>query len=229
MTTVLAAAANNAHWCDAVVAAHGGATLTDHWLWIAQGPVPPLYPGIVTLRPGAQAAVTAALVVRDAVIAIKDSFADLDLSPFGFEPVIEGEWLAAAPGGPDHSEFTVVTDAAGLSAWNAAWRAGESLPDGFVMFPDTLIPHGDVRFAVWGPANGPLAGGILNRAAGVVGLSNLFSAAPPGPELRRGLTGLARSTWPGLPIVMWDSGTAVATARDAGFHRLGPLRVWVRR
>src|SRR5438067_1586880 len=86
---VLAAAENNARWCDAVCRSHGLATRFAGDLWHALGGAPRFYPDVVTLRP------TAAVedVLACAPASVKDSFACLDLAPAGFDVLFDAQWL----------------------------------------------------------------------------------------------------------------------------------------
>jgi hypothetical protein len=217
------AAASNAHWCDAILAAHGIATQTTDAIWFAKALALPFYPAIITLTPDAGPAVSRAIAERGHLGAVKDSFADLDLTTEGYKVVIDGVWLAAAQGLAPSDMQTIETPAA-LKAWNERWSASEPLPDTFRMFPDSLLARPDIRFAAFGPPDAPIAGGALNHAAGVTSLSNLFGTGHC--DLHHGLAALAQTIWPDAPVVMWDADTAAAPAISKGFRPIGPMRVW---
>jgi hypothetical protein len=51
--------------------------------------------------------------------------------------------------------------------------------------------------------------------------------ADEAPAVWRDLTILATSTFPGLPLVGYESGDELKAARKAGFKIGDPLRVWV--
>ena len=89
---VLAAADNNARWCDAVCRSHGLASHFLDDLWIAPDGSPRFYPDLVTLRPSA----CVADVVRHLPAGaehIKDSFACLDLAREGFGVLFDTHWI----------------------------------------------------------------------------------------------------------------------------------------
>ncbi len=88
----LAAADNNARWCDAVCRSHGLATRFTGDLWIAPEGSPRFYPDAVTLAPGASVADLLAHVPR--AESVKDSFAGLDLEPEGFGVLFDACWIA---------------------------------------------------------------------------------------------------------------------------------------
>ena len=69
-----------------------------------------------------------------------------------------------------------------------------------------------------------VGGGILNRGADVVGLSNLFGSTID--MVWRNLTAMAGEIFPGLPLVGYESGRELAVAHQAGFETVGFLRVW---
>jgi hypothetical protein len=73
-------------------------------------------------------------------------------------------------------------------------------------------------------AGGIVGGGILNRGAEVVGLSNLFGFAIE--LVWRSLVATAGEIFPGLPLVGYEHGDELAAAHRAGFETVGPLRVW---
>jgi hypothetical protein len=91
---VLAAADNNARWCDAVCRSHGLASRFVHDLWIAPLESPRFYPDLVTLR--AIAAVADVFThLPAAADHIKDSFACLDLAPEGFDVLFDAHWIVS--------------------------------------------------------------------------------------------------------------------------------------
>jgi hypothetical protein len=69
-----------------------------------------------------------------------------------------------------------------------------------------------------------VGGGILNRGAEVVGVSNLFGSTID--IVWRSLAAMAGEIFPGLPLVGYDRGYELAAAHQAGFATVGPLRVW---
>ena len=73
-----------------------------------------------------------------------------------------------------------------------------------------------------------VAGGMLYRAAGVVGAANVIAEAADAVEVWRSLIVLAAQAFPRLALVGYESGGELAAALDAGFEIGDPLRVWVR-
>jgi len=91
-------------------------------------------------------------------------------------------------------------------------------------------PYHDPNFAMFTGRRGfrVVAGGMLYRAAGVVGLSNVVAEAADAVTVWRSLILLASRTFPRLPLVGYESGSELAAALDAGFEIGDPVRIWVR-
>jgi hypothetical protein len=87
-----------------------------------------------------------------------------------------------------------------------------------------LLADTNVVFVSIQGDNGIVGGGILNRGAQVVGLSNLFGSAID--LVWRSLVATAGEIFPGLPLVGYEHGDDLAAAHRAGFKTVGPLRIW---
>src|SRR5580658_528108 len=225
-----AAVANNALWCDAVCRSHGYPGVFSARLWISAHHDLTFYPNVITLRPDVTAAETAPARNSARRYAVKDSFARLDLAADGLTVLFEAEWIACtpaptAPAGPGLS-WETVTDARELGRWETAWARGES--SAAPLFRPELLA--DPRCAILAcRRHGDLIAGIIAySASGVTGISNLFGAGLPGGQLRASALQAVAAFRPHLPIVGYEHGTGLATARQAGCQALGPLRVWTR-
>ena len=178
--------------------------------------MPRFYPNVVTLAAG-DAAIAEQRDATDVLVksnlpgrwSVKDSFHALDLSRQGFELLFEARWIRS------------VMPAAGPSsdiAWQRETKGAADLP---FADPDFAMFTGRRGFRV-------VAGGMLYRAGGVVGLSNVVADAADAPAVWRSLTLLAAQTFPRLPLVGYESGRELEAAQAAGFERGDRLRVWVR-
>jgi hypothetical protein len=233
------AARNNAIWCDTVCRAHDRPGEFHETLWLTRLGTPRFYPDAVTLA-GAEAApvqleAIASLIsgTRQREWFVKDSFQSLHLNSLGFEPLFDAEWIAmsgARPGLKDNlPEYrsTIVTGEAGLIAWERSWAGEEANAAGRPkprVFMPRLLADTNVAFVSIQGEGGIAGGGILNRGAEVVGLSNLF-----GSEIDlvwRSLTAVVGEIFPDLPLVGYEHGNELAAAKLAGFETVGPLRVW---
>lgn len=233
------AAHNNAMWCDAVCRAHDRPGEFHGALWLTRLGTPRFYPDAVTTA-GVEAAPVQLETIADLIGSnrrrdwfVKDSFRCLRLGSLGFEPLFDAEWVAmsgARPDGRHHQpgdRSTIVTDEAGLSDWERSWvgedaqAAAGPLPR--VFMPRLLADEGIVFVSIQGE-DGSAGGGILNRGADVVGLSNLFGSQMD--RVWRNLIAMAGEIFPGLPLVGYEHGHDLAAAKLAGFETIGPLRVW---
>ncbi|WP_030292935.1 hypothetical protein [Streptomyces katrae] len=225
-----AAVHNNAEWCAAV---SGGGSFAAG-AWTSARRTPPYYPDGVTLTRAASAdALLAGMDTDSPGCSVKDSFADLDLAPAGFEVLFGAEWIhrpPAAPAPPASAlTWSRVADAGELAAWEAAWDGGESTG----LFHPGLLTEEIAFFAGWSAEGRIAAGAAANRTGAdrtgtVVGLSNVFTAdGTPDDEAWAGALTAVADLWPGLPVVGYEAGEDLATAVRHGFTPLGPLRVWL--
>lgn len=185
-------------------------------LWINAQEVPRFYPNVVTLA--ADAAAQEEQLSNIGILAasnlagrwgVKDSFAALDLSRRGFDPLLDASWIRA-------------TLPAGEPAGDIEWRREGRGP--------SALPYDDPDFAWFTGRRGfrVVAGGMLYRGAGVAGLANVVAEAADTVAVWRALIVLAARTFPRLPVVAYESGEELAAALDAGFEIGDGLRVWVR-
>ncbi|MGZ4258479.1 MAG: hypothetical protein ACXVRE_12015 [Gaiellaceae bacterium] len=223
---VRAAARNNAEWCAAFCRTHGIAGRFRRHSWFSPVRTPPYYPDAVTLLPEAAAEQILAGVDTGEGCSVKDSFAGLDLAPFGFAPLFRAEWVVREPAEarPAAGRWSALTRKEQLSEWEAAW--GES-PEGSDFFRGALLE--DETIAVLAEYDGDriVAGAVANRSATVIGLSNLFHAAGDLESAWAGGTAAATALWGAMPAVGYESGAALDAAHRAGFESIGELVVWL--
>ena len=233
------AARDNAMWCDAVCRAHDRPGEFHEALWSTPLGTPRFYPDAVTTA-GVEAAPAQLDAIADLIgsnrrreWSVKDSFHCLHLASLGFEPLFDAEWIALSGARPDvghqrpGDRSTIVTDEAGLSAWERSW-AGEdakaaAMPLPRVFMPRLLAEDGIVFVSIRGE-DGSAGGGILTRGADVVGLSNRFGSQMD--RVWRSLIAMAGEIFPGQPLVGYEHGHDLAAAKRAGFGTIGPLRIW---
>ena len=197
--------------------------------WVNAQPVPRFYPNLVTLTTGAPDIDEQRQVVQMLVAsnlpgrwAVKDSFRTLDIARLGFEMLLEAKWIRKAE--PQTVPRSWRSAGATTMVSGLFWERAKA---GVGAFPVALFS--DDNFAMFsGRRNGAVvAGGTFYRADGVVGLSNVVADAEEAPALWRDLTILAASTFPGLPLIGYESGDELKAARKAGFEIGDPLRIWV--
>jgi hypothetical protein len=185
-------------------------------MWVNAEPVPRFYPNAVTLTYD-EATVAEQRSTIDILLksnlpgrwAVKDSFNSLDLSRRGFDILFEAQWIRS------------VMPTGNLSS-DIIWQRE--------MQSTTPLPFDDPNFALFVGRRGyaVVAGGMLYRAEGVVGLTNVVADAADAVSVWQSLTLLAAKTFPRLPLVGYESGDELNTAAAAGFETGDKLRIWVR-
>jgi hypothetical protein len=220
----VAAARNNAEWCDLVCRTHGlvPAFRGDAWVTATRSPVG--YPDAVTLTGSVVADDLLGRVDRSPGCSVKDSFAVLDLSGSGFEVLFDAEWIyrpsTSADGG--RLAWTAVRSADELAAWAAAHGGG-------AVFRPALLDDPAVVVLAATDEDGGLAAGVIgNRSGAVVGLSNMFTFSADVDEAWAGAVAALGAAFPGVAVVGYEQDADLAAAHAAGFVSVGGLRVWLK-
>lgn len=224
------AARNNAQWCAAVWRSHDLPAERKLGLWFCRRSTPEYYPNVVAVERAASAAEQTAVIAglcRDRPeldFSVKDSFAGLDLDKAGLTPLFEARWLwrenhAARPV-EEGLLWRQIGDEQGLADWELAWREGRAGPR--IFRPGLLSDRRSVVLAGFDDAGRILAGGIGYRAAGVVGITNIFGS-------REQFVAALAARLPAQPLVGYEYGENLRSAQADGFQALGRLRVWTRR
>lgn len=228
-----AAVRNNALWCNAVCQAQGVPGEFSATLWLHREGTPPFYPDVITLTGADSAreqeeAIAVLIRWRKGGWGVKDSYAALNLTPFGFEILFEADWIGIEAVGihaPKEQPLTWkrITTAVDLELWERAWGAGDP-----PLFAEPLLRNADIAFLAAFESEALCGGGILNRQSNVVGHSNVFAIKKTERVIRAGLLQKAAEIFPGMPVVGYEHGDDLSDALELGFTSLGPLRVWVR-
>lgn len=224
-----AAASNNAEWCDVVCRSHGAVTRVDESAWTSSTRTPPYYPDAVTLVPDPPVRELLSRIDCSPGCSIKDSFASLDLTPYGFRVLFEAQWIIRASTALSTTDselgWDVVREPAELSAWEAGWRGNDG-PTG--IFDPSLLENDSIAVLAAHVDARVVAGAVLNRSSTVVGISNFFNN--PSLDARQGWSScvtFATSLSKGLPLVGYESGDRLTAAQSEGFASAGALRVWL--
>lgn len=236
---VISVAANNAAWCDAVCRAHGRPGEFSRSLWLNRAEVPAFYPNAVTLTPGDVALQLEEISRLDVPgrWGVKDSYAALDLAPQGFSELFTAQWIVLSrdvPGSASVSgaRWLTIRDETTLAAWEAAWRGtpGEHrLDPAHAIFRPALLDDPNTRLFAAYHGEALIAGAIAYQSAGVVSLSNTFLAEGASEALRMEMLAHVTAAFPGLLLVGYEHGDALATWCTLGFEPLGALRVWLKK
>lgn len=220
---------NNAQWCDLVTRSHGGRGVFAQDAWTSATRTPRLYPDAVTLVASPNVPDLLDRIDASSGCTIKDSFAALDLTSYGFSVLFDAKWITwraypeeswGVPG-----EWTRVTDPEGLRRWEEAWQPDGSLPGG--LFLPVLLSEPSVVFIGRFQHGQIVGGGVVNGSAEIAGISNVFSASGIESEIWSGLARCARAHFPNLPLISYESGEALEHAENSGFQAVGALKVWI--
>jgi len=78
-------------------------------------------------------------------------------------------------------------------------------------------------------ASGITGGAIVSSTGPIAGFSNVFSTEPAPAATWATLLDAAATCFPETTAwVGYESGADLAATERAGFHRMGPLRIWLR-
>ncbi|GLX66669.1 hypothetical protein [Paenibacillus glycanilyticus] len=217
-----AAVLNNIVWCGIVCETHGITATSSEHIWKTTSKSPPYYPDMITSSRHVIVDEVMDIITNKEISGIKDSFANLDLSPYDFELLFTADWiyhepvvkLESIPSGWIH----VTTDNE-----FAEWNSAHGLEN--VIKPD-LMKRSDVKIYLY-RNKGEVSGFIANLSASAVGISNVFSSADI-DHTWSDIHHIVASDFPGLPMVGYESGTYLTAALKSGWTFVGPLRVWGR-
>ena len=225
---VASAARNNAEWCDIFCRLHGMAGEFRDEAWTNGVRAPVHFPDAVTLRRSVDAGRILSRIDASNGCSVKDSFADLDLTRWGFDKHFEAHWIhrAGSPvGGVSPLEWEPVRDVATLAAWESAWDEDDA---GRHIFRPALLDRDDVVVLAARRAKAIVGGAVLSLGAGVVGLSNLFVVDAELADAFSGAATVAGRLCPGMALVGYVAGASLDAAERAGFQCIGRLVVWLK-
>jgi hypothetical protein len=225
-----AAARNNAEWCASLCRSHGIPGAFGETAWTSARRTPPYYPDVVTLRDDAVPGdFLPGIDTESPGCSVKDSFATLDLTPHGFAELFTAQWIHRPAGLPAPETPGLrgerVTTAARLHDWQTAWHGGDGVAD---IFRPALLEDPSVLVLAVHDGEEFAGGAVLNRGAGLVGLTNLFAVdGAGGAAVRSSVLTAAAGYFPGLPLVGYEHGDDLGSALASGFAVFGTLRVWL--
>lgn len=231
MADIIAAmAANNAAWIDMAVSALGIGGEFTPVLWQNRNNMPPIFPNADTLggTKDEQIAAIEQLVAARAgrVMAVKDSWAQLDLTVLGFEVLFTAQWLhrkaqpIIVPEGP--LRVRSITTGDDLRAFALACN-GPDIP--VEVYSPTLLENPDVRWLVGEMDGRILAGATAVRAHGLNGINNVFGDSD---QQKTQMIAAAVNAFPDLPACGYEADDGIKPYLPLGFEVAGDLRVWLR-
>ena len=228
-------AANNVHWYKAIFGSHGLRGAIADGMWTSRDSPPPYYSNAVTVA--ATALATQLATIRDlggvlgSSWSVKDSFSVLDLSPLGFQPLFDAQWIwcdaeNAPVTGRGDTDWRRVTTSAELERWEAVWRENGSPAESRVFVPALLADPTIALFAAY-RRGAIVAGCAANHSIEAVGFSNLFIAGGDDDITIADAVSEVARFGTGLPIVGYLAGDRLGRVGRLGFRTVGQLRVWV--
>jgi hypothetical protein len=221
----VAAARNNAEWCDLVCRSHAIDTTFEPEVWAALRRSPPLYPDAVTLSDRLSARDVVRRVDSSGGCSVKDSFASVELSSEGFRVLFDAEWIYHEPA--EHQAevaagWSTVRTPEQLRTWAAVHGGGD-------VFRPALVNDAAVAIVFAYDDQGDVAAGAIgNRSASVVGISNVFTLTAAEDDAWAGAIAAISARFPGMPLVGYERDRDLSAAHRAGFVSVGLLRVWLR-
>ncbi|MBB3113108.1 hypothetical protein FHS18_005211 [Paenibacillus phyllosphaerae] len=221
MTDVDYAVLNNIIWCGIVCETHGLTPISSERIWGLLSKAPELYPDIITSSRQVTSDEVNNFIGNREVISIKDSFANLNMVPYGFEVLFDAEWICHDPvagGDPVHTEWAVVSTEEDFAKWTYASGLQEVLKP-------TLLERKDVKIFLH-EYNGERSGFIANLSANAIGISNVFSNS--NIKIWSDIAPMISRYFPGIKMVGYESGDGLTAALSSGWTTIGPLRVWIR-
>lgn len=222
MDLLSCAVSNNVDWC-ALVCAGIGKVDTKTGVWLAAGSPAPWFPDAVTLKAGVSVRQLVEVLSGREACSVKDSYADVDLAPYGFSELFTAQWIgqSTAPTTADLTSWSHLTEPAELECWCAVAELPEVLPVGLLQDPSVriLAAYREGRLA---------AGAVANSSEAVVGISNVFQVGSDRRWVWQEAASAVARFFPGQPVVGYEHGPDLDAAPAAGFSSLGPVRVWLR-
>ncbi|OXM82863.1 hypothetical protein [Paenibacillus rigui] len=212
---------NNIAWCGIVCRLHGLTPISGEGIWGLCSKAPEYYPDIITFRRQVTSDEVNDFIGNREVFGIKDSFANLDMLPFGFRVLFDAKWIYHPPvvDLDDHLRgWIVVSTAEAFAQWTFASGLQKVLQP-------ALLEEKDVKIFMY-EIHGEKSGFVANLSDHVVGISNVFSNENKmiWPDIVR----IVSAYFPGVPMVGYEKGEALAAALQSGWTTLGPLRVWIK-
>lgn len=212
---------NNIAWCELVCAAHGKRSFTTERVWGLHTTAPTYYPELITTKRAAKETDILEFLKLNHVGSIKDSYAALQLEPYGYQMLFEAEWICHPPVNEQKSElyrWSIVRTEKEFERWTKMTGLENSIP---------YLENQGVKIFYMDHPDG-FAGFIANVAAGVVGISNVYLNGLDEAGLWGTFPQVVSTEFPGLPIVGYEGGDSLSAARSSGWTSTGPLRVWIK-
>ena len=173
---------NNIAWCQLVSATYGKKSFTTEKVWGLHTAAPPYYPELITSSRTTTEVDMLEYLRLNHIGSVKDSFATLQLEPFGFQLLFEAEWIchpSVSELEHDADQWNIVRTITEFERWTKMTGLENSIPSGLLGIHEVKI------FVLDGPDG--FASFIANAADDVIGISNVCSRGIDEIELWRAI------------------------------------------
>ncbi|MDQ0886632.1 hypothetical protein QFZ81_001720 [Paenibacillus sp. V4I9] len=221
MINVDTAVLNNIVWCGVICELHGLTQTSSERVWGLLSKAPELYPDIITFSRHATSEEVKDFISNREIFSIKDSFANLNMVPFGFKVLFEAKWIYHAPVTDVNyvqTGWVVVSSEKDLAKWTFASELQK-------VIKPKLLDQIDVKIFMH-EINGEISGFIANLSANAVGITNVFSNS--NKIIWSDVVPIVSTYFPGIPMVGYENGDDLTSALLSGWTTIGPLRVWIK-
>ena len=227
------AIANNSGLYAAVFNARRQLWLRSPSIDYCQEKAPPLYSNLVTRvrnwSPDDIFHSIDAAALRDGwpEWSIKDSFGELQLERFGFQPLFDARWLfldgEIQSSRAMRSNFGRIESIDALLAWRNAWDGNALL--GAQIFTRALLGTPGFHIFAGRQDGATVCGFVANRTDDVLGLSNYFGLPQYWPDV----IAHCRSVFGNIDLVGYERDSqTLGILHEIGFETVGDLTVWLK-
>ncbi len=214
---------NNIAWCEIVCETLHKEYTSNGQVWRLLSEAPPFYPDIITSTKKVTTSEVVDFMGDREILSIKDSYANLELQPAGFNRLFQAEWIfhpSVATPEPVDAYWRVIEKEEDFKKWTSAHGSEQ-------VMKNTLLGRNDVKIFIHENEDG-ISGFIANSGADAVGISNVFSNGYTEGDLWSDIVHLVSTVFADLPMVGYETGDDLIAARSSGWKTLGPLNVWVK-
>ena len=238
MNDKLQTAINNNHGLYQAIFNHHGVHLhIQEDIAYTEKKVPPLYSNLVTRSKGWRPDHHFTTIDGNyesenwSEWSVKDSFQALNLSRYGFEKLLDAQWIYLGrnnftPVEPSRLQYGLIKTMEDLSSWRLAWNLDVALGKG--IFNEKLLDDPKIHFVAGYDEESIVSGCLVNETDDVLGISNFFSpdkAILYWSDVITFLGALFRHK----DIVGYERDSLVNELVPLGFEGIGNLRVWLKK
>ncbi|MDW0118643.1 hypothetical protein QTL97_17090 [Sporosarcina thermotolerans] len=212
---------NNIAWCKLICEAYGKRSDTTEKVWALTSEAPTYYPELITMNRKTKDTDILEFLNLNHISSVKDSYATLQLASYGYQMLFEAEWICYPTLNeykPDQYEWNIVRTEKEFEHWKNLTG---------LEIPSRLLEIDGVNF-FFIDCPSKFAAFIVNKAANVIGISNVFSSDMDITGLWRSIPQAVSKEFPGVPLVGYEQGESLSAAHASGWTSIGPLRVWIK-